>query len=57
MKKVRGLKVYIVTHWYKVRRDHVEEKKMVTKNDMNVPIFDGKDYTNWKIRIYKFCSV
>ena len=21
---------------------------------MDVPIFDGKDYTNWKIRIYKF---
>ena len=27
---------------------------MAAKNDMNVPIFDGKDYTNWKIRIYKF---
>ena len=21
---------------------------------MNVPIFDGKDYTYWKIKIYKF---
>jgi len=27
---------------------------MAAKNDMNVPIFDGKDYTNWKIRTYKF---
>ena len=21
---------------------------------INIPIFDGVDYTNWKIRIYKF---
>ena len=27
---------------------------MDAKNDMYVPIFDGKDYTIWKIRIYKF---
>jgi hypothetical protein len=27
---------------------------MAAKNDMNFPIFDDKDYTNWKIRIYKF---
>ena len=28
---------------------------MATKNiDINIPIFDGTDYTNWKIRIFKF---
>ena len=32
----------------------MEEKKMATKNDMIVPIFYAKDYTNWKIRIYKY---
>ena len=31
---------------------------MTAKNDTNVvPIFDGKDYTNWKIRIYKFLQL
>jgi hypothetical protein len=29
---------------------------MAAKNDTNVPIFDVKDYTNWKIRIYKFLT-
>ena len=32
----------------------MDENKMAAKNAMNVPIFDGKDYTNWKIRLYKF---
>lgn len=27
---------------------------MAVRNEISIPVFDGADYSNWKIRILKF---